>query len=369
MRVLHVISDTNIGGAGVLLGNLIRNFDRERVDSVVALPRESQLLARLREIGVPMKELQYLPDRYSMPSVREVCHLIREEGIELIHANAALSARIAGRRCGIPVLHTRHCCFPLAGVWRLPPVRYFGGIWNRALSDRVIATADAAAQNLLALGIPRERIDVIINGSEAMRDVSDGELACIRAAWGLRKTDFVVGICARLEPCKGHETFLRAAKRLMERYPTFSFRFLVIGDGSRREALEGLVQTLGISPWVRFVGFLENVAPVYRLLRVNVNCSSGTETSCLALSEGMSAGVPCVVSDYGGNVAMVGESDAGIVYPVGDFEALADAVGRIATDPDLEERMRTAAYARYRECYTAKRMADRVTEVYEQLLR
>lgn len=369
MRVLHVISDQNIGGAGVLLTSLLRNFDRMRVESIVALPAGSALCERLETLEIPMRTLQYSCDRYSAASVRELCGLIRETNADIVHANAALNARIAGRRCGVSVLHTRHCCFPPTGIWRFLPVRYLGGVGNRVLSDRVIATADAAAENLHAFGIPRDKIDVIINGSEPVREVDADALLNARARWGLREGDFTVGICARLEPCKGHETFLRAAKLLLERYPHIPFRFLIVGDGSRREELADMARQLAISPWVVFTGFVRDMALIYRLLRVNVNCSTGTETSCLALSEGMSAGVPCVVSDYGGNRPMVGDSLAGTVFPIGNFEALADAVGRIAVDRELETAMRIAAKARYDEKFTAKRMTEQVTAVYERLLR
>jgi glycosyltransferase involved in cell wall biosynthesis len=237
------------------------------------------------------------------------------------------------------------------------------------LSERVIATADAAAENLTMLGIPRKRIDVIINGSEAVREVSESELESARARWGIAANEFTVGICARLEPCKGHETFLRAAKRLTEQYPWRSFRFLVVGDGSRRAELEVMCETLGLESSVTFTGFVKDMALIYRLLRVNVNCSSGTETSCLAISEGMSAGVPAIVSDYGGNRAMIGDGMAGIVYPVGNVDALAEAIGRIASDCVLESKMRRAARDRYERFYTAAAMTESVTRVYEKLLK
>ncbi|MBQ9131153.1 MAG: hypothetical protein IJX62_01605, partial [Clostridia bacterium] len=59
MKVLHVISDENIGGAGVLLCTLLRHFDRERVQSVVALPHGSALTPRIRDLDVPVLELRY----------------------------------------------------------------------------------------------------------------------------------------------------------------------------------------------------------------------------------------------------------------------------------------------------------------------
>ncbi len=367
MKVLHVISDENIGGAGVLLTSLLRNFDRTRVQSVVALPRGSALSERIAELDIPTCELLYPCDRLSAASVRELSGLIRAQKVDIVHANAALSARWAGKRCGAIVMHTRHCCYPPEGLWRLGAVRWLGGVWNRALSDRVIATADAAAENLTMLGIPRERIDVIINGSESVREVNESELEVARARWEISPGDFTVGICARLEPCKGHETFLRAAKRLIEQHPWCSFRFLIVGDGSRRAELEVMCEMLGLESSVHFTGFVKDMALIYRLLRVNVNCSLGTETSCLAISEGMSAGVPAIVSDYGGNRAMIGDSMAGIIYPVGNADALADAIARIASDPALESRMRLAARDRYEKSYTAAAMTESVTRVYEKM--
>lgn len=367
MRVLHVISDKNIGGAGVLLCTLLHNFDTERVQSVVALPRESALLERIGALGVPVRELRHSCDRLSGGSVREIREIVETEQADLVHANAALSARLAGKMCHVPVLHTRHCCYPPRGVWKLSSVRHLGGALNRWLSDRVIATADAAAENLRQLGIPPEQIEVILNGSEPIRTVGYEELRQLRTRWNLRESDFCVGICARLESCKGHETFLEAAKLILERLPQVPFRFLIVGTGSREEHLRRLTERLGISSAVRFLGFVSDMAPVYRLLRINVNCSKGTETSCLALSEGMSASLPTVASDYGGNRAMIGESGAGILFPVGDCRALSDAICHIATSTILERSMRDAAQMRYLQKYTAVHMTEHLTRVYESL--
>ena len=104
-------------------------------------------------------------------------------------------------------------------------------------------------------------------------------------------------------------------------------------------------------------------------MRVNVNCSTGTETSCLALSEGMSASLPMIASDYGGNRAMLGGGDAGLLIPTNDREALAEAIAQIAGDPSLEKRMREAARNRFEAHYTAERMAEQVKAVYYSVLK
>lgn len=368
MKVLHVISDKNIGGAGVLLCNLLRHFDAS-IDSIVALPRGSALKERLEALGIVTVPLSYPCERLSVASVRELEAVIRASNVDLVHANAALCARIAGKRAHVTVLFTRHCCYPPKGIWRLAFVRLFGGFFNRRLADCAIATADAAVVDLQAHGISREKICVVINGSDPVRAVSAEELTAFKMRYGLTDADFIVGICARLEACKGHDTFLHAARLACERLPQVRFRFLIVGSGKRERELKDMAEHLEIADRVCFTGFVSDMAPVYRALRINVNCSCGTETSCLALSEGMSAGVPMVVSDYGGNPTMLGNGRAGILFPVGNAEALADAICRIASDKDLEQKLRKAARERYERYYTADRMTRHVTDIYHSLLK
>lgn len=369
MKVLHVISDENIGGAGVLLSNLLSCFDREKVDSIVALPCGSKLAPRLHKMGVPVLYLSVGCERLSANSTWELSRIIKKNDVNIVHTNAAVSARVAARLCGVPVLHTRHCCFPHTGILSIPIMRRIAGVGNRILSDHVIATADAAAQNLRELGIPDKKMSVIINGSLPVREVDEETLKSTKEQFGIKAGDFTVGICARLEDCKGHDTFLSAAAILKERNPEIPFRFLIIGDGTRSRELEKLALNLSLGDSVIFTGFVSDMAPIYRILRINVNCSRGTETSCLAISEGMSVGLPTIATSYGGNVAMIEESEAGVLFPVGDAEALANAILQIAKNPEREERMKQAARERYLSCFTAEKMSREVESVYENLLK
>lgn len=368
MKVLHVISDSNIGGAGVLLCNLLACFDRDKVESMVALPCGSKLAARIKTMNVPVIYLHNACDRVSLNSVHELFQIIQKVNPDIVHANAAVSARVAARLCRVPVVHTRHCCFPPSGIMRNAIARRAAGMCNRMLSDHVIATAQAAAKNLCELGIPDEKISIIINGSLPVREVNEGTLDETRKRFGIQKEDFTVGICARLEEYKGQDTFLLAASILRQLRPQLPFRFLIIGDGSCGEELKKLTAELGLDDFVTFTGFISDMAPVYRVLRVNVNCSSGTETSCLAISEGMSVGLPTVASDYGGNVAMIGKSGAGFLFPVGDAEALATAILQIAEDEELEKKMKERARERYLSHFTAEKMSREVQDVYEKIL-
>lgn len=363
MKILYVISDRNIGGAGIQLLNLLRHLDRHEFQPMVALPFQSRLRERLIGMRIPVRELEAPCEVLSRRSVCELVSVIRTEKPEIVHTHAAVSARAAGRLCGCRVVFTRHCAYPAAALATPLCAR----IGNRLLTDRAVATAAAAAWDLLAMGVPSHAITVILNGSDPVREVPEQELVRWRTRLQLTPEDFCIGICARLEPCKGHEVFLRAAKLALERMPHRRFRFLIIGEGSRRAALERLAAAEGLSDAVRFTGFVTDPAPLYRLLRLHVSASRGTETSCLAVSEAMSAGVPELVSDYGGNREMIGNSRAGTVLPVGDPSALAETICRVASDRALEESMRLAALDRYRRFFTAERMTQQLMAMYRSM--
>ncbi len=363
MRVLHVISDENIGGAGVLLCNLLAFFSKE-VESAVALPKNSQLKGRVEALSVPVLELSHSPHRLSLRSVFELILILYKGNYQIIHANAALSARVAGRLTGRQVVHTRHCFYPISKRGK----SRFSKWINHKLSHAAIATSAVVVENLLEMGIPACKIHTVVNGSPAVREVGEDELEGYRQKWGIEKAHFVVGICARMEECKGQDVFLRAAREAVSLCSDRPLRFLIAGTGSQWEEMKMLATRLGIDREVVFVGFLDDPAPFYRLLSLNVNCSRGTETSCLALSEGMSAGVPMAATDYGGNPYMIGEEGAGFLYPVDDAHALARIIAELSSNPRLEREMSRKALERYRTHFTARRMAEETERVYASLL-
>lgn len=364
MKVLHAISDENIGGAGILLLNLLRCFEGSEIQSLVVLPKGSRLTTRLNEIPCKVIILNHPCDRADTGSVLEISKIIRENRVDLVHANAALSARIAGRLCGVRVVFTRHCFYPMQERARLHPAN----LLNNLLCDAAIATAEVAKENLKQSGISQQKIHLVINGSPPIREVSDHELLFHRQKWGIEKEDFVVGICARLESCKGQDVFLKAAEQVL-RQSRRAFRFLIVGEGSTKGELRRMAKRMGIAHAVTFTGFVSDMAPVYRLLDLNVNCSRGTETSCLALSEGMSAGVPMAISSYGGNGAMLGDSGAGTSFAPEDHVALAEIILRFSSNKEEHQKRRQAARERYLQYYTAQRMALETASVYREVLK
>ncbi len=366
IKLFHFITDTNIGGAGRLLCNQIKNMGDSEFDITVVLPRGSRLAEPLSALPCKLIECKEGADSsFSAPSFFEDLEILRKHRPDIVHSHASLSSRLASTALGIPTrIHTRHCVFPLPPVMRNPISRALIGGTNNLCSTAMLAVAESAKQNLIDMGCDKKKICTVINGVEPLREASEGEKAALRKALSLSAGDFVISIFARLEECKGHRTFLEGAKICKKYYP--EFRFLIVGDGSLADALREYAKRLDILDIVRFVGFAEDVAPLYSITDVNVNCSCGTETSSLALSEGMSLGIPAVASDYGGNPHMVKNGVNGLLFPTGNAEALAMALIRLYRDRELYLTCSQGALERYENEFNSLIMSEKMMDFYRR---
>lgn len=369
MKIVEAISDGNIGGAGILLISRLKHSDTERHHYHVILPEESALRERLKTIPVRVWTIRGGMDRsFSWRALFQYLSLLRQIRPDLVNCHGNLSCRIAATLCGIPCrLYTRHCAYDVP-MWQTQfPGKWLIGWIQKILSTHVIAVAHAARENLLQMGVPASRISVIINGSEALPGLSDTEKQGLLDRLKIPQDTTVVGICARLEPCKDHRTFLQAAEELLRR--SKQYRFLIIGDGSLATSLKEWCCVHGIDRYVIFTGFVKDVSPYLNIMDLNVNCSVGTETSSLALSEGMSLGLPAVVSDYGGNPYMVRHGENGLVWRRSNAKELADAIERIANDRELYQIMSQNAHRRFDEELNVCQMTQKTEKLYEELFR
>lgn len=357
IKVCHVLTDTNIGGAGTALVNLLTACDRERFAFSVVLPYGSAAAPLVEKTGADIFFAHGIADRSAAPAaIPALTRIFRRLRPDIVHTHASLSARLAARAATVPVIiMTRHCADPLPRVFSAA-----GGILLRGCCTRAIAVGDDAADALAACGFPRERIDVILNGTAPLREPTEAELDAAREKLGINKDDFTVGIFARLEKRKAHEVFLEAARLCTEKAP--DIRFLVVGDGSRRTELEEMSRRMGLAERVRFCSFCPDIAPLMALCAANVNTSVPGEVSSLAITEGLSLGVPPVVSRCRGNELLT--DGCGIVTTPGSAASTADAVMKLYSDRGLQKELSAAARRRYAEHFTALEYAKRTEAVY-----
>lgn len=366
IKLYHVISDTNIGGAGTLLLNYLANADRSAFDITVVLPRDSALKPRVEALGIAVIETEHGRDRsFERGATAEFRRMFRAAKPDIVHTHSSFSAKLAAWQVGVGArIYTRHSVFPPPRKLTTFPGKQISGLVNNTLSTHIIAVAQAAADNLTDTGVDARKIEVIVNGVEPMTPPTADVRRALRAALGWGDEHFVVGMSARLEEVKGHRYLLDAAARLAEAEP--NMRFLIIGTGACEAELKAQAELLGIAERVCFAGFVTGVADYVGSMDLVVNCSFGTEATSLALAEAMSLSRPIVATTYGGNPYMVEDGVNGYLVPIKDADALAEAILRVRRDPVNYASLCRGARARYEERFTAAAMTRRMEALYRR---
>ncbi len=365
IKVLNVLTDTNIGGAGRLLVHYLRNFDRSRFEVFVALPKGSLLIPEVEKVGYSVIETEYGRDKtLESAAIKELCGIIKEIKPHIVHSHASLSARIAALLCGVKSrMYTRHCAYDLSSSAKRFPKKQITGFINNSLSTAIVAVAEGAAENLTDTGVKREKISVILNGVPPVRTLDAKEKSEMRSSLGIKECDTVLIINARLTAVKGHEYLLRAFSGICADCP--NAWLIVLGTGEEEKNIKKLASSLQLDR-VIFTGFQKDVAPYLNIADINVNFSWGTEATSLAIAEAMSLGIPTVASDFGGNPGMVESDVNGILVEKKNADALQKALTELINDPERIRALGEGARRVYAERFNDAIMTRKLEALYEK---
>ena len=169
IKVVEVSSDSNIGGAGKCILTFLKTFDREKFDVSVILPRNSLLKSEVEKYRVKVFEADNLAEKsLSLSAISGLKRLFKRLKPDVVHTHASMSARIAAKRCGIKIVYTRHSVFPPPASISKGIGKAINGFVNNHTADRIIAVAEAARDNLIATGVDPQKIEVILNGVDAL---------------------------------------------------------------------------------------------------------------------------------------------------------------------------------------------------------
>ena len=234
-------------------------------------------------------------------------------------------------------------------------------------ADLIISNSHAGRDHVTLKGIPGERVIVVPNGIDSRRHrPSDAGRRRFRTELGLADDDILVGVVGRLDPMKGHTTFLEAAARCQG--SDRSMRFVCVGkspDGYG-EVLRQLADRAGLRDRVIWAGERSDLPDVYNAFDIACSASAYGEGFSNAIGEAMACARPCVVTDVGDAARIVG--DAGIVVPPDDPAALADAWRQICGSTAREQQaMGARARARIERNFSEQAMIDATADALARL--
>jgi len=273
------------------------------------------------------------------------------------HLETAVGGRLARR----PVIMQAHDLVA-AGIGRRLLQTAAG------LSAATVAVSGAVAELTGVHGAGR-RTTVLHHGVDLDRFSPGAVDPDVRSALGGTPDVALVGILGRLDPEKGVDLLVRAMARLDG--PAQAARLVVVGEGLRTtpvavaELRREADRLLGDG--VRFVGRRTDIPAVMRSIDVLVSASTA-EPFGLTILEAMASGTAVVAVATGGVPEIVEDGVTGLLVPAGNDQAMAEAVGRACSDPELRARLGTQGRAAVEAGHRREIRADRLVELYREVV-
>ena len=235
--------------------------------------------------------------------------------------------------------------------------------WKYSQIDCFVANSVIVRDRLVAEGIPRAKTTIVNEGVDVERIVRM-PAPSVHAAFYLPTHAPVIGNVAALVAHKGHHHLIDAATLVVRDVP--DARFVIVGDGELREALEKHVRDTHLERHVFLAGFRTDALELtkgFDLFAV----SSVAEGMCAALIDAMAAAKAAVATAAGAISEVMVDGETGFLVPPRDHAAMAEQLVVLLKDPQLRARMGEAALRRARERFTVERMVEGIAAVYEHL--
>ena len=372
VKILYIIGTLDLGGAERQLVALAKGLDRSRfLPLVFCLTATGPLAADLEEAGIEAKCFGLRGLKVWRNPIRIARYLLalftdlKKEEPEIVHGllfHAYILGTFAAKIARVPIVITSRRSLGHFKAGK-PHSLLAERLVNR-MTDLIIANSEAVKQDVVRQEkVEPSKVRVVYNGIDpSLYDVPADP--ALRASLGIPEEAKVVGVIANLIHYKGHCFLLQAWQTVKQKIP--GARLLLIGDGPLRGELEALVKELHLEEEVLFLGSRQDIPQLLALMDVAV-LPSLEEGFPNAVLEAMAAGKPVVATNVGGVPEAIIHEETGFLVPPKDPKALADAIIRVLSDPELAMNMGKAGRDRVIREFSLDRMVRSIEQVYEEL--
>jgi L-malate glycosyltransferase len=366
VKVLHMISGGETGGSRKHVVTLLSKFPSENVCLLVF--QDGPLAQEAREAGIRVQLIKQ-SSRYDLSVLTKVISFIRKEKFDILHTHGP-RANLIGF-----LIHRVLPCIWVTTIHSDPKLDFMKRGWKGAIFTKLnlislqrvhyfFAVSERFKENLMELGIPGHKIQTVYNGIDFTPKVKKAEH--LQQQLGLLSDEFIMTMVARLHPVKCHELVLRA----FQNADLPKGKLLLIGDGPIRQELEKLVEQLGLSQQVKFLGFRKDVQELYSISHVAL-LASQSESFPLVLLEAANEEVPVISTDVGGVRELISDDNKGWIVPVGDeiayCQAMKEAYQHFLQGTLLEKGVELRKHAE--KYFSLDHLYQLTVETYEQLLK
>ena len=351
-------------GVKRLFAWMIPRFDPARFDvSLVSLRRRDLSEETLDALGIDITYLER--SRFDPLTLPALLKVVDRKQIDILHLHgygATTFGRLVAAMRGLPVILHEHA--------NLTDTPWFQKVADRLLeryTDVAIAVSESTADFVRRARLVRpERVRVVYLGApldEFSQPHAAEDIAAARREFGVQPGETLIGTVTRLHDSKGNEYLVEAARQVLDARP--ATRFVLIGEGPLRPALEAQAASLGLGDRFIFGGFVKDVARALWSFDLSV-FPSLWEGTPLTVFETMAASRPIVATDADGLLDVLTADRDAVIVPKRNAAALAAAIVGLIDDPSRRARLAQAARETARQ-YDIGAFVRKMEQLYDVL--
>jgi glycosyltransferase involved in cell wall biosynthesis len=362
IRVVEILATGTNGGAQEQVFSLMSRLDKSRYDvSAVSLSGGSAV-RKIQRAGFSVLVIDEPDDAIAVGALTAHLADVRPD---VIHTHM-YRADIVGTKAAIALGNAGHRRPYIVSTVHSSRVRSASDRGTiRALTpemDQLIAVSKAIERKLADEHRDGAPVRLIYNGVDLDRYDHQEPCCSLRDDYGMEPWSQIVGVIARLEPEKGHQTLIESWPIVLRDVP--DAYLLIVGEGSERGALEGRAAAKRVAHRVVFTGRRDDVPAVTAALDVAV-LPSRREAQGLSILEAMALSRPVVASDVGGIPEMIEDGVTGLLVPHDNPRALAAAIVRLLTDHALADTIARQAHDLVHDRFCIELMVKQIEEIYD----
>jgi len=357
MNVLHINEQRGWRGGEQQASYLVRGLAQRGHNVIIAGRPGSEFMRSNHGLDSLEKVTAPFLSEAGLYTAARVAGAVRRYDVDILHAHTSHAHTVA---CIARALARRGRVVVSRRVDFTPRGNPFNR-WKYAMPDAIVAVSSYIARVMREFGIENSRLAVVHSGTDASRFSVP---PVPRAQLGMPDGVPLLGCVAALVGHKDHATLLNAMPLILNKIP--ELRLLLIGEGNLRPQIEAQIEKLGIQKSVKLLGHRSDVPNILNALDAFV-LSSKEEGFGGAALEAMACNLPVVSTDAGGMSDTVVNEKTGLLVPVQNSPALAEAVVRVLTDRGLVQKLRQNLPAQVQR-FSIDAMIEGNLKVYQSLL-
>jgi glycosyltransferase involved in cell wall biosynthesis len=363
IRVVELLATGTSGGAQEHVFSLMSRLDRSRYEASVVSLAAGSAVRKLERAGFNVLVIDDPDDAVAVGAL--TAHLA-DVRADVLHTHM-YRADVVGTKAALALANAGHRRPYVVSTVHSSRVRSAADRETlKALTsemDQLIAVSRAIERKISHERPGLAPVRLIYNGVDLARYDHQEPCCTLRDEYGMEPGSQIVGVVARLEPEKGHQTLIDAWPHVLREVP--DAYLLVVGEGSRRDALEQQAAANRVAHRVVFTGRRDDIPAVTAALDVAV-LPSHREAQGLSILEAMALSRPVVASDVGGIPEMIQDGVTGLLVPHDEPEALAAAIVRLLKDHSFADTIARAGHDLVHDRFCIELMVKAVEEIYDE---